>query len=221
MAFEINTGQHRGIEKIPTPLDERDLVDVHQLAVDLGEIYKSRGMIHLGDLKIRNVHHLYFDQSDYFRYDEVNGTDIATRFRERQVNKILLPIPIHRDIHDLFLKPPIPDPEVMAHAISSEFSLRILYTCYRQAIRWERDLDYLMGSRRCIRQPRYPTEQLHSKIKGALNVAEQHRALYAEVPKEARIDPRLNPDLPLETISKKIGEFLQLRNQSWKLALVG
>lgn len=102
-------------EKIETPTDDRGLIDVDRLIVDV-KATVDPSYTWRGDSK---VHHLYWPASIY-PYGEVQSQpSTAHVFRNLPVNKALIPRVFENWLHKITTPPEVPDEEVMRNQIDA------------------------------------------------------------------------------------------------------
>jgi hypothetical protein len=103
-------------EKMETPVDDRGLVDVPRL------IEGVASYVHPNYLWYDNPsdHHLGWPRSRYVQAErQSNGLIPAERFRELPTQRIWMPRMPHTLTHAVTIPPPMPDAEVMYHAMEA------------------------------------------------------------------------------------------------------
>jgi len=113
--------------KIPTPIDERGLVDVDALidvvngTVDSSFSWKS---------SMNDIHHLHWASRYYdFRFGmQVNPQE----FRNLDISKIQTPRIFHNWIHQITEPPPVPSEDVMQYRIETQRVVQALFRSVRQ-----------------------------------------------------------------------------------------
>ncbi|MFZ1301119.1 MAG: hypothetical protein WAQ27_00870 [Candidatus Microsaccharimonas sp.] len=112
---------------IPTPLDERGLVDKKKLisavlaTVDSSYDWRSR---------FADVHHLQWPDRFYSSEVKPGDEDAVPRlFRNLAINKVILPRIFHDRLHYVTEPPPVPDDEVMRYCIDAQ---RVAISLFRQ-----------------------------------------------------------------------------------------
>lgn len=100
---------------IPTPLDERGLVDTKGLLVAMSQTVDPQ---YKWNSPFNDVHHLQWPNRWYGneRIDNV----VPSKFREIAIGKWILPRVLHNWIHKITEPPPIPDPEVMHYRVEAQ-----------------------------------------------------------------------------------------------------
>jgi hypothetical protein len=85
---------------------------------------------------LKDEHHLYWEDADY-PDAEVNGVNPA-KFRRLRRNRIIVPRGFHEVVHDLTVKPPVPDEEVMHYVIEEQRLLTRIFSSARDGARLTR-----------------------------------------------------------------------------------
>ena len=119
-----------------TPLDERGVVDSHQLiklvesTVDPSYDWKSR---------LNNKHHLQWPNASYRRFLEDGNLDLMPRkFRSLTSGMIILPEIFHNWLHLVTEPPPVPSDEVMQYRIKAHDVAVVLFQQVRDSKRMAR-----------------------------------------------------------------------------------
>jgi hypothetical protein len=124
--------QKRPSEPIPTPVDDRGLVDVDQLIRAVKATVKPEYIWP----KPRSIHHFYWPDAAY-PY-EGRGDTNPHAFRNLAVHKGLLPRVFENWLHEVTVPPPVPDREVMQYRIEAWQVALNLFRSAREVIQWER-----------------------------------------------------------------------------------
>jgi len=102
---------------IPTPLDERDLVDLDKLvSTTLATVDNSFGWTS----EFNDVHHLQWYASRYPRIENDDQLVNMREFRELVNRKAYLPRVFHNWVHRIMEPPPVPTIEVMNYSIDAQ-----------------------------------------------------------------------------------------------------
>lgn len=117
-------------EPLPTPLDERGLVDIDALialvkaTVDPQHTWQSD--------QTTNIHHLYWEQS---RYPDTPSESVNPKeFRSTPINQIVIPTVFHNWLHKVTEAPAIPSREVMGYRIEAYRVVQKLLRSARQSM---------------------------------------------------------------------------------------
>jgi hypothetical protein len=102
-------------ERIPTPLDERGLVDLREL---IKQTKKTVDPSYDWQSEFNDVHHLQWPNADYpYASDSVVNPH---EFRNLAISKLNAPRIFHNWIHKVTEPPPIPSEEVMYYRIEAQ-----------------------------------------------------------------------------------------------------
>jgi hypothetical protein len=122
-----------GEDLLPTPTDERGLVNIPQLIADVKSTvdpsYEWAGGL--------DVHHFYWYASLY-PYTKGDSNQNPAFFRNIPVHKGLVPRSFHEWLHVVTEPPPVPKPEVMQYRIEAWMVARDLFKMARQTVQWEK-----------------------------------------------------------------------------------
>lgn len=122
-----------GDDRLPTPTDDRGLVDIPQLIADVKETIDPSYQW-TGDL---DVHHFYWYASLYpYRKGESNQN--PAYFRNIAVHKGLVPRSFHNWLHIVTEPPAVPEPEVMEYRVEAWTVAKDLFKMARQTVQWEK-----------------------------------------------------------------------------------
>lgn len=128
--WEINPAK----EKIPTPVDERGLIDVPQL-IDAVKETVSPGYVWASKL---SIHHLYWPEADYPYSRLGEGAVTARTFRNLPIHKALVPRIFENWLHKVTIPSEVPNREVMLHRVQSWNVAKDLFANARDAVITER-----------------------------------------------------------------------------------
>jgi hypothetical protein len=124
-------------EKIPTPLDERGIVDSDKLIQVVNETvrleYKWPGKA--------DKHHGQWQKADYVALQAWSPETHAFAFREMAPNKMLIPRIYHNRIHAVTVEPPMPPPEVMRESVKEWIIFKNFFESVQQTTQVVRIFD--------------------------------------------------------------------------------
>lgn len=100
---------------IPTPVDDRGLVDTKGLLIEMA---KTVDPSYKWESPFNDVHHLQWPSRWYSEGESDDST--SSKFRELAISKWVLPRVLHNHIHWLTEPPQMPDPEVMHYRIQAQ-----------------------------------------------------------------------------------------------------
>lgn len=210
MTLEVNSGNFRGIERVPTALDERGLVDPVATVVALRDFLVDQGLMPDRLLK-RDEHHLCWPYSEYSAIYRPNNDDLATRFRHLRINRILLPRNIHELLHVHTEPPPVPDLQLMREYTASADHFYRIFRTSRSVIRIDREIDKILSQTVESGAVWPPKERLLPKADGALNALISALEAYDKTPVDLRVMPELDLNSQISEIARKIGNFIGIR----------
>jgi hypothetical protein len=117
-------------EPLPTPLDERGLVDVDALIKLVNTTIEPECQWQPGQTV--NIHHLYWEHNRYpaTPNEAVNPHE----FRSSSINQIVIPKTFHNWLHIVTKAPDIPTEEVMGYRIEAYRVVKKLLRSARQSV---------------------------------------------------------------------------------------
>lgn len=119
-------------EKIPTPLDERGLIDVSHLIVDVKATVNQSYEWPPG----LSVHHIYWP-GFWYPYEKGDTRSPGT-FRNLPIHKALVLRTFENWLHLVTLPPKIPEVEVMENQIEAWTVAKELFKAARKTVQWQR-----------------------------------------------------------------------------------
>ncbi|MEP7205081.1 MAG: hypothetical protein ABI716_02720 [Candidatus Saccharibacteria bacterium] len=159
--------------RIPTPLDERGLVDAPEL---FQEIAKTVNPSYEWDSAFNDPHHLQWPNRWYL--DEVcnPATKAANphEFRNLAISKWILPRVLHNWIHKVAEPPPVPSNEVMFYRSEAQRVTTALFMTVR-------------SGRRSIGSSRLTEKKIHAKLTPTYRDISQRLTALQAVPPEFRL----------------------------------
>ncbi len=195
-------------EKIPTPTDDRNLIDPQRLTTDVlstvdPDYTWPKGL---------SVHHMYWPAANYPYNNKVEVN--PAHFRNLAVHKILVPRVFENWLHKITEEPPVPDPEVMHYRVEAWKVAKELFKTARGTVQWRR-----MAERRRIRLALDPTI-LRAEFNGEDVEGEQvmqtifernFRTLERQLRRQERIPAEfrlINSESSPESIAKTLGKLI-------------
>jgi len=123
-------------EKIPTPLDDRGLIDVDQLIIDALTLVDPTFPWPAGRDEL-SIHHFY-NPANWYPYlqDMRLGANPAV-FRNLPIHKGLMPRMFENWLHRVTIPPPVPNEEVRRHRIESWSVAQDLFMMAKKTARWK------------------------------------------------------------------------------------
>jgi hypothetical protein len=181
-------------ERLPTPVDERGLVDVEKL-INLVKITVDPAFTWRLDEE-PNKHHLYWRKAFYPVKEE--SLVSPHEFRNLAVNKVLIPRAFHNWLHRVTDEPPVPSEEVMHYRVEAQ---RVALELFKSARR----------SKRLIRLDKLSDTELEERLTRNFEEFSASLERANAIPEEYRL---INPsDYKLETardihaIGHRLGEL--------------
>ncbi len=181
-------------ERLPTPVDERGLVDVEKLinlvktTVDPAFTWKPS--------EEPNRHHLYWRQG-YYPVEPENSVN-PREFRNLAVNKILIPRIFHNWLHVVTDEPPVPSVEVMHYRIEAQ---RVALELFKSARK----------SKRLIRLNKLSDAELEERLSRNFEEFSANLERAYAIPEEYRLidfsDYKLETARDIQVIGNRLGEL--------------
>lgn len=120
--------------RIPTPTDERGLVDIPQLITDVKETVDPNYVWPNG----LSVHHFYWPAA-WYPYDRViTSTENPALFRNLPIHKGLVLRTFENWLHKITLPPEMPEKEIMVYRVDAWLVARDLFRMARTTVQWEK-----------------------------------------------------------------------------------
>ena len=121
-------------EKIPTPTDERGLIEIDRLIADLNKTIDPAYEWPKG----LSVHHFYWAGNKYPYVRDVTHAHNPAYFCNLPIHKGLLPRVFENYLHLITEEPPVPDQEVREYRVEAWQVAKDLFKSARKTIQWER-----------------------------------------------------------------------------------
>lgn len=180
-------------ERLPTPVDERGLVDIEKLinlvktTVDPSFTWESS--------EEPNKHHLYWRQGYYPNRTESPINPRA--FRNLAVNKIIIPRIFHNWLHLATEEPQVPSEEIMDHRIEAQ---RVALELFKSACKGARLAQLHLSDTDLEERLTRHFEEFSARLERAEAIPEEFRLLDPS-------DYRPNTIYDLPTIALRLGEL--------------
>lgn len=185
-------------EKIPTPIDERGIVDSDLLIEEINKTIKPEYRWPGASDK----HHGQWRRSDYAALQAWSPESYAYSFREMAPNKMLIPRIYHNWIHAVTLEPPMPAPEVMRESVREWVILKNFFESVQQTTQIMRIFDRERDRRQfTAEQEDMLNEELLRKFAGVI----MHFEAVETIPLERW---PFSPDMKLQIAAGKIGNLV-------------
>ncbi len=211
MSIEVNRGNFRAIERVPTVLDERGLVEPIATIRALKLFLDEEGLMPQ-TLEANDDHHLYWPFNLYKKADISFDDDLATRFRHLRINRVVLPRNVHELLHVHTEPPPVPEEGLMQEYLKSADHLFRMFKMSRSIIGIERDIRRALQQEEVGATRIWPTtDRLLPKSTGAHTALVREIEAYDRTPNELRVMPGLDLQLSVTALANQIGNFLGIR----------
>lgn len=116
--------------RLPTPLDERGLVDPDALITLVSSTVDPS---YRWPSPFNDVHHLQWPHANYHQHEDINFNPQV--FRNLSVSKLYVPRIFHNWTHKITEPPPVPHPEVMRYRIEAQRVALALFQAIRASKR--------------------------------------------------------------------------------------
>jgi len=192
--------------QLETPVDERGLVDPHQLV----ELVKSTISPEYEWPNRLSTHHLYWKG---YWYGFPSAGLQAESFRELPIHRILVPRVFENVLHKVTVPPDVPSEEVMEHRIESWSVAKSLFKSVRTVVQWEKRADQYLSLAVDGPMPEgYTTEDeigraiLRDTVQRHFRGVEMHMERLHTVPSEFRL---IEPDQQIGTSAERRQQYVQ------------
>jgi len=199
-----------GRDKLPTPVDDRGLVDTDLLIAQLLETidpeYVWQGK--------SNIHHFYWPDAEYPHEHGKKQFENLALFRNMPINKGLVPVLFHNWLHRITEPPPMPSAEVIAYRSEAWMTAESLFKSCRKYKQWERRAHrrrkYIEENPQVLQGHQDQDDAVAQEIIAEVlerhfNGMSHHRTRMRCIPPEFRI---VDPDMPIEKLATNLGKLV-------------
>lgn len=197
--------------RIPTPLDDRDLIDVPQLITDVKSLVdpSHRWSGPLG------VHHFYWFEEWYPHIHDEDAIVNPAHFRNIAPNKGLVPRELENWLHVVTDPAPVPDPEVMAHAVEAWRVATNLFKAASDIVlveKQKRRRQAYVASNPQILKPEFNGEDVIGQetmqeiLERHFSGLAQHIESFQTVPEDFWL---VDPEKPIPEVAKRLGSLVK------------
>ncbi len=204
-------------EKIPTPTDERGLVDVPRL---IAAVQKTVDPEYEWPRQL-SIHHFYWPEADYPYVTAGLAVDNPAVFRNLPIHRGLLPRAFENWLHIITLPPPKPSEEVMHHRVEAWNVARSLFQKVRATIQTEKlaraRAEYVRQNPVILKEEFdgvdiIGEEVMQEILERHFRGTRHHLRRLQDIPPEYRF---IDPDDSLADMGRKLGRVVVPKAQTW------